>query len=101
VVSDGRKIKTLRDSIVAIATGYWLDGWGFDCLHGQEIFLFLTTSRPALGRTQPPIQWVPGDISPGLKRPKREADHSPPSSAEVKNGGATPPLPRSHGVVLN
>jgi hypothetical protein len=32
----------------------------------------------------PPIQWVPGDLSPGLKRPGREADQSPPTSAEVK-----------------
>jgi hypothetical protein len=32
----------------------------------------------------PPIQWVPGDFFPGLKRPGREADHSPPASAEVK-----------------
>jgi hypothetical protein len=29
----------------------------------------------------------------GVKRQGREADHSPPSSAEVKNGGAIPPLP--------
>jgi hypothetical protein len=29
----------------------------------------------------------------GVKRPGREADHSPPSSAEIKNGGATTPLP--------
>jgi hypothetical protein len=28
----------------------------------------------------------------GVKRPGREADHSPPSNAEVKNGGAVPPL---------
>jgi len=34
---------------------------------------------------QPPIQWVPGDLSPGVKLPGREADHSPPSSAGVKN----------------
>jgi hypothetical protein len=27
-----------------------------------------------------------------VKRPGREADHSPPSSAEVKNGGAISPL---------
>jgi hypothetical protein len=26
-----------------------------------------------------------GGPSPGIKRPEREADHSPPSSAEVKN----------------
>jgi hypothetical protein len=31
---------------------------------------------------------------PGVKRQGREAVHSPPSSAEVKNGGAVPPLPR-------
>jgi hypothetical protein len=41
--------------------------------------------RTALGPTQPPNQWVPGALSLGVKRPRREADHSPPSSAEVKN----------------
>jgi hypothetical protein len=39
----------------------------------------------ALGPTQPPIQWVLGALSLGVKRPGREADHSPPSSAEDKN----------------
>jgi hypothetical protein len=34
--------------------------------------------------TQPRIQWLPGALSLGVKRPGREADHSPPSSAEVK-----------------
>jgi hypothetical protein len=29
----------------------------------------------------------------GVKRPVREADNSPPSAAEVKDGGAIPPLP--------
>jgi hypothetical protein len=43
--------------------------------------------------TQPPIQWVPGALSLGVKRPGREAVHSPPSSAEVNNlRGAIPPL---------
>jgi hypothetical protein len=35
---------------------------------------------------------VPEALSPGVKRQGREADHSPPSRAEVKNGGAVPPL---------
>jgi len=32
----------------------------------------------------PPIRWVPGALSLGVKRLGREAQHSPPSSAEVK-----------------
>jgi hypothetical protein len=75
-----------RDSSVGIANGYVLGdrGSGFDFRRGLGIFLFTTESRPALGLTQPPIQWVPGALSLGVKRPRREADHSPPSSAEVK-----------------
>jgi hypothetical protein len=33
---------------------------------------------------QPPILWVPGDLFLEIKRPGREADHLPPSSALVK-----------------
>jgi hypothetical protein len=51
---------------------------------GLEFFLFTTATRTALGPTQPPIQWVPEAHSLGVKRPGREADHSPPSSAENK-----------------
>jgi hypothetical protein len=46
--------------------------------------LFTTASRTALRSTQPPSHWAPGALSVGIKRPGREADHSPPSSAEVK-----------------
>jgi len=59
------------------------------------IFLFVTASRPALGPTQPPIQWIPWAFKPGVKRPGREANHSPPSSAEFKNEysyTSTPPI---------
>jgi len=50
------------------------------------LFLSATAvSRPALEPTQPPMQWVPAALSLGLKWPGREADHSPPSSAQVKN----------------
>jgi len=37
-----------------------------------------------LGLTQPPIRWVPGALFLRVGRPGREADHSLPSSAEVK-----------------
>jgi hypothetical protein len=57
---------------------------GFDSQQELEIFLFTMSSRMALGPTHPPIQWVAGTLSLGLKQPEREADHSPPSSAKVK-----------------
>jgi hypothetical protein len=57
---------------------------GFDSRRGLGAFLFTTASRTALGPTQLPIQWVPVALYLEVKRPGREADHSPPSSAEVK-----------------
>jgi hypothetical protein len=69
-----------RDSSAGIAASYLLDSRGIgDWFLAATKYVFPTSSGPALGPTQPPIQWVPGALSPG-----READHSPPSSAEVK-----------------
>jgi hypothetical protein len=45
-----------------------------------------------LHSTQLSMQLVPFALSPRLKRPGGEAHHSPPSSAEIKKGGAMPPL---------
>jgi hypothetical protein len=57
----------------------------FFCDRKFGIFNFFTTaSRTVLGPTQLPIQWVPGDLSLGVKQLGCEADHSPPSSAKVK-----------------
>jgi hypothetical protein len=79
-----------RDSSVDIAMG-WTVGVQFPV--GVQI--------GSCGPNRPTIQWVPGDLSPRLKRPVLEAGHSPPSNAEVKYGRAIRPLPISlHGAVL-
>jgi hypothetical protein len=51
-----------------IATGYRL----YDRGVGVRVknFHFFISFRQALGPTQPPIQWVPGVLSTGVKRPE-------------------------------
>jgi hypothetical protein len=73
-----------RDSAVGIATGYGLDGRGVRVRVPVGARIFFMSSRSVLGLAQPPVQWVPGALSQGVKRPEREADHSPSASAEVK-----------------
>jgi hypothetical protein len=86
------------------ATGWTIEVLGFDSRRGLVIFLFNTASRTALEPTQPPIQWVPGALSLGVKQADREADHSPPSSAEVKEWVElyihSPNTPSWHGAQL-
>jgi hypothetical protein len=55
-----------------------------------------------LGPTQG-YQWVPETINLGVQRLGREADNSPPSSAEVRNAWSytSTPLILLHGVVLS
>jgi hypothetical protein len=65
---------------VGIATGYGLDGPGIESRWGRD---FPYLSRPALGPTQPPVQWVPG-LSRGKERPERDADSSSPSAVVKK-----------------
>jgi hypothetical protein len=75
--SSNNNNKVIRDSSVGIATRYGLDSRGIQSRWGRD---FLHPSRPALGPTQPPIQWVPG-----LSRGKVAGTwpHTP-STAEVK-----------------
>jgi hypothetical protein len=46
-----------RDSAVGIATCNGMDRSGIEFRWGRD---FPHLSRPSLGRTQPPLQWVPG-----------------------------------------
>jgi hypothetical protein len=88
----------IAQSVYRLVTG-WTAGVQFP---RDKIPLFFTTSKPNLGPTQPPIQRVSRALSLAVKRQERESDHSPPSSSEIKNGGAIPPLPiYLHGIVLN
>jgi hypothetical protein len=92
-----------RDSSVGTATGYGLDDriLEFDSRRELAIFLF-NMSRPALVPTQSPIQWVPGTLSLGLKRPGVKLTTRLHLVARSKNAWSytsTPPI-RLHCVVL-
>jgi hypothetical protein len=54
-------------------------GWNSSPGRGT-VSLFHTFSRPIMGLNQPPTQRVPR-----VKEPDHEADHSPPTGAEIKN----------------
>jgi hypothetical protein len=74
-----------RDSVVGIATGYGLDdrGVGIRVPGGSRIF---TSPIVQTGSVVHATSYIIGTWGsfPGVKRPGREADHSPPTSAEVK-----------------
>jgi hypothetical protein len=78
------------DSAVDKATGY-KPLRVLDSRHKRKIFIYFTVSIPALG---PPILLSSGYFSREVRRPGREAHHSPPSRPEVKNDGAILPLYR-------
>jgi hypothetical protein len=52
---------------VGIAMGCRLNGRGSIPSRVKGIFLYYTASRLALGPIQPPIQWISGVLSPGVK----------------------------------
>jgi hypothetical protein len=78
-----------------------LSGPAFEFRQRREFSVFTTASRPALGPSQPPVKWVLGVLTPGLKRPGCETDHSHPSITEVKNTWnytSTPHTSSCHGA---
>jgi hypothetical protein len=72
-------------------TSYGLDGRGFDSRQKQD-FSLPHSVQTGSGAHPASYSIGTGGSFPGRKRQGREADHPPPSSAEVKNGSAIPPL---------
>jgi hypothetical protein len=70
----------------------------FNSREVQGVFLFDTAvSRPALGPTQPPVQWVLGILTPGGKTVGGvKLDHSLPPS---KGKGKVVPVSSHEGVL--
>ena len=57
---------------------------GLLILRGARDYSLLQNLQTVSASSQPPSQWVPGSLR-GQRRPEREVNHSPPSSAQVKN----------------
>ena len=84
-----------RNNAFGIVTRLWVGKFGFQFPAGARDFHFSSSPRHDLGTTQPSAQCVPEVSAPGIKRPRYEADHSPPSRAEIKNGWSSiscPPI---------
>jgi hypothetical protein len=75
-----------RDSSVGVALGYRLDVRGSRFRFPAGAGNFSLHHRVQNGSGAHPASYPMGNrVSfPGIKRPGREADHSPPSSAEVE-----------------
>jgi hypothetical protein len=77
-----------RVSSVSIVSDYGLDDRkiGVRSPAGAEDFSSSLCVQTGSGAHPASCKWVPGVLSPGVKaRPGRDADHTPPSSAEVEN----------------
>jgi hypothetical protein len=89
-------------SSVSIVSGYGLDGRGSIPGRGERNFPLAFVSRPALRPTQPPVQWVPGVLSPGVKRDRGVTltthPHLVPRSRNSRSYTSSPPL-RLRGVL--
>jgi hypothetical protein len=68
------------------SNGLWAGQLSFDSWQGQDFSLLHSIQTRSQAHPA-------GALFLGLKQPRREGDHSPPCSAEVKKGGAIPLLP--------
>jgi hypothetical protein len=100
-----RNVIRLLFSSVNTALGYGLDDRGSRVRFPAGAVNFSLHHRVQKGSGVHPASYPmgTGTLSLGVKRPGSEADHSPPSSAEVKTAWSytsTSPI-RLHGVVLS
>jgi hypothetical protein len=58
----------VAQAVKCLTTGRTIGRSRFNPRQSQRIFPLAPVSRPALGPTQPPVQWVSGVLSPGVKR---------------------------------
>jgi hypothetical protein len=105
VIHHGTFSPQSHDSSVGISLGYGLDNRGSRVRFPAGAGTFSLHHRVQKGSGAHSASYPVGITNsfPGVKRPGREADHSPPSSAEVKNAWSytsTAPI-RLHGVVLS
>jgi hypothetical protein len=81
-------LSRVRDSSVGIALGYGLDDRGsrvrFPAGAGNFSLHHRVQNGSGAHPASYPLDRVTGALSLGVKRPWREADHSPPSNAEFK-----------------
>jgi hypothetical protein len=60
-------------------------GLNSERVQGRDFSLRYHSVQTGSGSTQPPIRWVPGALSPGLKRPDHKHFHLALSSVQIKN----------------
>jgi hypothetical protein len=84
-----------RDHSVGTGTGYGLDGRGIGVRFPTEVRDSSLLHRVQGGSEAHPASYSMDttDPFPRVKQLELEADHTPPPSAQVKSGGAIPPLP--------
>jgi hypothetical protein len=51
--------RRVAQSVQCVTMDWTIGQLGFDPRQGQRIFPLSSVSRPAMGPTQPPVQWVP------------------------------------------
>jgi hypothetical protein len=83
--SETCRYNSSRDSVIGIATGYGLDDRGVGVRVPVESRIFSSPRCPDRSGVRPTSYPMgTGGSFPRVKRLGREADHSPPTSAEVK-----------------